>query len=126
MYGGFVKNIRNKDINFLSQFELIGYGEDYGYSNICRIWFKIAGLTENESYKETVSDENVNNMIDYNKRQYHISIYYVGIVNQLVVDEGNVVLEEVIHENDIVNDDDYLLEDIIHDSDSVNESAQRG
>lgn len=106
-HGDFVENIRN-DIDFMSQFELIGYGEDYGYSNKCRIWFKIAGLTRNESYDKIVSDENINNMIDYNKGQSHIDVYYVGIGNLLVVDEGDVIPEEVMHENNIVNNDDNV------------------
>lgn len=31
--GGFVECTRNKDIDFLSQFQLMIYGKDYAYTN---------------------------------------------------------------------------------------------
>ncbi|KAF2310902.1 hypothetical protein GH714_018277 [Hevea brasiliensis] len=61
--------------------------EDYGYTEECRISFRITGVIGDEQYEEILNDQNVNDMLDYNKGEPHIDIYYVGNATPLSVDK---------------------------------------
>ena len=66
------------DIDYISIFELFGYFEDLGCIAGCKIWYKIAGLSPPEGVEEIVNDIIFLEMLDFNKNEDHIDIYYVS------------------------------------------------
>ena len=87
--GGEVVHMKNVDIDYLSVFELQGYAKDLGYRNSMLIWFKITGLSGNESYEEIETDVNVSNMLDYNRGCDFIELFFVEVDEPLSVDYGS-------------------------------------
>ena len=53
----------NIDIDYLSFFELLGYGKDFGYKSGCRVWYKISGINGNEGIVEISDDKHVSYML---------------------------------------------------------------
>ena len=60
-------------------FELFGYFTDLGYTGGCKMWYKIAGLSPPEGIEEIIDDRVCQDMLDYNKTEDHIDIYYVSL-----------------------------------------------
>ena len=86
---GEVLHMKNVDIDFLSMFELQGYTKDIGYKNAMLMWFKIFGLSGNESYEEIESDKSVLNMLDYNRGCDFLEIYFIEVVEPVSVNDDS-------------------------------------
>ena len=95
--GGGIKHIRNQDIDYLSFHELLSYRkDDLGYISEADMWFKISKINGTMGLEQIVDDKNVENMLNYNKGDEYIILYYVGIDPLIVIDYGAVLRSSVL------------------------------
>ena len=63
--GGTVTYKNNIDTDYVSLFEIVGYGKELGYKKGARIWYQISRVHgSDEAFEEMIDDQNVKNMFE--------------------------------------------------------------
>ena len=122
--GGQIRYKYNIDIDYLSFFELLRYGKDFGYKSGCQVWYKILGISRNEGIVEISDDKHVSYMLQDNKGDEEICLFYTAPIHPLGIAVDGKIYATDPNEIGIKNFDDNDLEEDVGDFNEDEDNAR--